>query len=179
MYLLLGSPGSGKSTQCQWLADHFNLEVIATGKLLRQGASELVDEQLRTGQLADSDFVLELFRSEIDRLTTAGAGDRILFDGSPRKPPEAAWMVENYGDRLRQVWIIQLAEAASQLRLSARQRSDDQPELIAKRRADFKRNIDQIAMTFLTARIPLVYLNADQPPDRIRQRLQETFIDIA
>ena len=83
--MLLGAPASGKGTQAARLADHFDLEHISTGAMLRQTVANggelgsLVGQLLKDGQLVPDNLVVELV---LDALEQSGNG--FVVDGFPR-----------------------------------------------------------------------------------------------
>ena len=83
--MLLGAPASGKGTQAARLADHFDLEHISTGAMLRQALADggelgsLVGQLLKDGQLVPDHLVVELV---LDALEQSGNG--FVVDGFPR-----------------------------------------------------------------------------------------------
>ena len=83
--MLLGAPASGKGTQAARLADHFDLEHISTGAMLRQAVANggelgsLVGQLLKDGQLVPDHLVVELV---LDALEQSGNG--FVVDGFPR-----------------------------------------------------------------------------------------------
>ena len=74
--MLVGAPASGKGTQATRLAQHFELEHISTGEILRRAVAQcgelgsLVGQSLKHGQLVPEYLVVELV---IDALERSGA----------------------------------------------------------------------------------------------------------
>ncbi|RIK25093.1 MAG: hypothetical protein DCC52_11700 [Chloroflexi bacterium] len=66
--LLFGPPGAGKSTQAEYLMQHWNLAAISTGKLLREQIAAgtpiglRVREVLARGELVDDALMIEILR---------------------------------------------------------------------------------------------------------------------
>lgn len=90
--ILLGRSGSGKGTQAKKLAEHFHLEYIGTGDLLRRFserdnvAARRMKETLAQGKLAPSWLPFFVW---MEKLAYTDAHLGVLFDGSPRKLGEA------------------------------------------------------------------------------------------
>ncbi|MBD3277675.1 MAG: adenylate kinase [Candidatus Aegiribacteria sp.] len=84
-----GPPGSGKGTQAQLVSDHFDLEHISTGILLREeieSGSELgrlIKETVESGHLVSDEIVNGEVFQRVREL------DRFLLDGYPRNIAQA------------------------------------------------------------------------------------------
>jgi len=84
-----GPPGSGKGTQADRISDHFGLEHISTGTLLRdeiESGSKLglrIQEIVESGHLVSDDIVNEEVFTRLRRI------DDFLLDGYPRNLEQA------------------------------------------------------------------------------------------
>ncbi|XP_066598395.1 UMP-CMP kinase isoform X2 [Prorops nasuta] len=86
---ILGGPGAGKGTLCQWLVDHFNYVHLSAGDLLRE---ERRNPGSEFGQLIESHMVngtivpVEITCSLLDRAmqNSDNPVKRFLIDGFPR-----------------------------------------------------------------------------------------------
>jgi adenylate kinase len=94
--VLMGGPGSGKTTLARGLAANNSMLVIETGNLL--GAEVKRDTPLgreimsyqAAGNLVPSDLVKRVISAELAR----GKGETILFDGFPRSMPQVDLLFE-------------------------------------------------------------------------------------
>ena len=91
--LFLASPGAGKGTQSEILAERFNLIHLSSGSLLRQevaSGSELGQKikaiQL-SGQLVSDDIIIEMIKNQLDNKACAKG---FIFDGFPRTATQAS-----------------------------------------------------------------------------------------
>ncbi|MDD5034936.1 MAG: adenylate kinase [Methylococcaceae bacterium] len=90
--ILLGSPGSGKGTQAQFITEKFAIPQISTGDMLRAAvragtplgleAKKIMD----AGQLVSDQIILGLIQ---ERIVSDDCKNGFLLDGFPRTIPQA------------------------------------------------------------------------------------------
>lgn len=122
---LFGPPGAGKGTQSLLLKEHFGLDVISTGNLIRAAIRNLtplglqVGEHVNAGGLVPDDLVRDLANESI----AAHSFDRFILDGYPRTTRQARWLaefLEAYKSPLEAVIFLKVSDAAIVDRLSKR-----------------------------------------------------------
>jgi adenylate kinase len=135
--LFLGPPGAGKGTQAQLLAQTRSLLHLSTGELLRaevQAGTDLgkeAEQVMASGALVSDDLVLAIVRSRLE-----GHGGGWLLDGFPRNLSQAAALdslLEDLGQSLEQVVLMELDDAVLIQRLLSRGRADDNEDVIRHR----------------------------------------------
>ena len=135
--LFLGPPGAGKGTQAQRLAQSNGLLHLSTGDLLRaevQAGSELgrqAEAVMARGELVSDELVLAIVRSRLSQ----GSGGWLL-DGFPRNLTQAEALdalLQELGQPIELVVLMELDDALLIQRLLSRGRSDDNEAVIRHR----------------------------------------------
>ncbi|MFM7675010.1 MAG: adenylate kinase [Synechococcus sp.] len=135
--LFLGPPGAGKGTQAQQLAERRGLLHLSTGDLLRAevaAGTDLGQEAeavMARGELVSDALVLAIVRG---RLESHGGG--WLLDGFPRKVTQAdalAVLLEELGQQIELVVLMELDDDVLLQRLLSRGRADDNETVIRHR----------------------------------------------
>jgi adenylate kinase len=135
--LFLGPPGAGKGTQAQRLAQSQGLLHLSTGDLLRaevQAGSELgrqAEAVMARGELVSDALVLAIVRSRLQQ----GSGGWLL-DGFPRNLAQAEALdalLQELGQPIELVVLMELDDAVLIQRLLSRGRSDDNEQVIRHR----------------------------------------------
>ncbi|SBO43570.1 adenylate kinase [Cyanobium sp. NIES-981] len=139
--LFLGPPGAGKGTQAQLLAGSRQLLHLSTGDLLRAevaAGSALGQEAaavMARGELVSDALVLAIVRSRLEQQAASGGGGWLL-DGFPRNVPQAEALeslLEELGQQIELVVLMELDDAVLLQRLLGRGREDDNQEVIRHR----------------------------------------------
>jgi adenylate kinase len=95
---MLGAPGAGKGTQAASLCQHFGIEQISTGDMLRVAMAEgsplgkQVSHLMDAGQLVADEIVVALVQQ---RLASPECASGFLLDGFPRTLDQANCMQEH------------------------------------------------------------------------------------
>lgn len=90
--ILLGSPGSGKGTQAQFITQKYAIPQISTGDMLRAAVREgtplgvEAKKVMDAGGLVSDDIILGLIK---ERITLADCQNGFLLDGFPRTIAQA------------------------------------------------------------------------------------------
>lgn len=126
-YILLGPPGSGKSTQADIFKRELGCEHIDMGSALRRAAQEptpfgirLNDIINRKRELVPDEIVQAVLGQEIRRI---GADRSVIIDGAPRRESqirEVLSVLSRYGKDFRKAIFIELSEEDSVDRISRR-----------------------------------------------------------
>ncbi|MGR9014331.1 MAG: adenylate kinase [Gammaproteobacteria bacterium] len=95
--ILLGSPGSGKGTQAQFITEKYAIPQISTGDMLRAAVREgtplgvAAKKVMDAGGLVSDDIILGLIK---ERIAQADCANGFLLDGFPRTIAQAEGLNE-------------------------------------------------------------------------------------
>ena len=133
--IMIGGPGSGKSTYSEIITKEVGIPHIYTGDMMRKLAQtdtpdgKMVKDLLSKGEFAPTSIVIKTVK---DRLQKPDAKDGYVFDGFPRSVEQAEKM-EDAGIEYDYVINLVVSEEEVVRRLTARGRADDKPEIIKNR----------------------------------------------
>ena len=133
--VMIGGPGSGKSTYSELLKKELGIAHIYTGDMMRtlskkntpDGKKER--ELLAKGEFAPTPIVIDAVK---ERMKQPDAMKGYVFDGFPRNTEQAEAM-ENKGIEYDHVINLVVSEEEVIKRLTSRGRADDKPEIIKNR----------------------------------------------
>ena len=136
--ILIGGPGSGKSTYAEFITKEFNIDHIYPGELLRKAKAQGGEmakrlSNLGKGEFAPNDIVLKLVKDAV-----AKANKGFVFDGYPRYMQQVKDL-EKEGIKIDKVVYLNVSPEEVIRRLTARGREDDKPEIIKNRIALYKK----------------------------------------
>lgn len=175
-FVLLGPPGSGKSTQGQILSQEKGIPHVSVGELIRQevaSGSELgqrLEEETRGGRLATPALVRDLIQ---DRLERDDAARGFILDGYPRQDEQLAEFEEmrremGWGDIL--VLGLEVPEEEVARRLAGRGRADDTPEVIRNRMEIYRQETEPV-MDYFRSRGEYLGIDGSGTIEEVSQRL--------
>nr|ACO15191.1 Probable adenylate kinase isoenzyme F38B2.4 [Caligus clemensi] len=133
-----GGPGSGKGTQCEYIARHFGYEHMASGELLRHeilsGSKRglQIYKLMADGNVVPSPVIIDLIA---EAMLKAGAKGYVL-DGFPVDVDQAKAFESQIGHPSL-IIDIEVTDAIQRDRLNKRGNFDDTEDSITKRIANF------------------------------------------
>jgi adenylate kinase len=139
--IILGFPGAGKGTQARRIEKWLSVPHVSTGDILR---TKMVSAaaQMNTGVLLSDDLVNRLV---IARLSENDCMRGFILDGYPRNVKQAKYLGQQFkaDDSVR---ILEIVAEEDQLltRLLARQRADDREDVIRRRFAIYRQEMQPV-----------------------------------
>ncbi|MEO1001965.1 MAG: adenylate kinase [Cyanobacteria bacterium J06638_7] len=174
--LFLGPPGAGKGTQAQRLAAECGLLHLSTGDLLRAevaAGSALGQEAqavMARGELVSDALVLAIVRHRLEEQSDGGGW---LLDGFPRNLTQAealAVLLEELGQPIELVVLLELDDGVLIQRLLSRGRSDDN-EAVIRHRLEVYREQTAPLIAYYQERQLLQSVEADGTVEQIGARI--------
>jgi adenylate kinase len=186
--LLLGPQGSGKGTQARRIADEFGIAHISTGEMLRSAITTgtplglEVKPIVERGDLVPDELMIGLIRERLDDDDTR---EGFVLDGFPRTMAQARaldLMLGEIGRDLDVVFELQVPDEVSTARLEKRAveegRTDDTPEAIARRLAEYRDKTEPL-VGYYRLRGNLVGVHGESPIDQVFREIQEALQTVA
>ncbi len=181
--LIIGPQGAGKGTQASRISGEFGIPHVSTGDMFRSAiasGSDLgrqVEPILASGELVPDELTIELIR---DRLGEHDAAGGFVLDGFPRNLSQADaldTMLAEIGRELDTVLFFDLADDIATERMLGRARdegrSDDSPEVIARRLALYHEQTEPVIEHYrATGR--LTRLHAERSIDSVYAEVSES-----
>lgn len=172
--VILGGPGAGKGTQANWISQHLQIPLIATGDILRTAIAnqtvlgQKAEPYVLTGELVPDEIMIEFIRQ---RLLLADVEAGWLLDGYPRtafQAEELDFLLEDLQQRLD--WAIYLNVDYSILKSRSLQRSrtDDTPDIIQRRLQLFEERTIPI-LEYYSFRNRLLEIDGNKTLQQVKQ----------
>jgi adenylate kinase len=186
--LLLGPQGSGKGTQAKRVAGEYGLVHVATGDILRAEMAAGTGLGLRVkpiydaGRLVPDELIIDVLR---DRIMRPDASAGFVLDGFPRTMPQAEAldrMLDEVERELDVVFELQVSDEECLARLTRRaeeeRRTDDTPEVIARRLALYHEQTEPLVEHYRSSG-KVVGIHAERSIDAVFAEIQETLEQVA
>ena len=164
--LLVGAPGSGKTTQAKFLAKKYSLPAFSMADLLKKEISEKKDPatkvlaaSIASGSLLPDEAAVDLIRL---RLFQTDLTKGFILDGFPSTAGQAKALDRMLEDKKLPkavVVVLEVADDVVRKRMRSRGRADDKPEIIEARIREFRNEAALLAGWAGQTRV--VRVNAD------------------
>ncbi len=185
--LIIGPQGAGKGTQASRISGEFGIPHVSTGEMFRAAiasGSDLgrqVEPILAAGDLVPDELTIELIR---DRLGERDAARGFVLDGFPRNLSQAGAlgaMLAEIGRELDTVLFFDLADDVATQRMLGRARaegrSDDTPEVIARRLAVYHEQTEPVIEHY-RATGSLVRLHAERSIESVYAEIGDALVGL-
>lgn len=123
IYIFIGSPGAGKGTQAELLAERCGFFTLSTGEALRKHVrlgtevGKAAKQVMDRGELVSDEILLNILKEELG----AAQKDRVILDGYPRNLRQAETLgLGIFGHEIKGVLHLDLDQSLLVERLSGR-----------------------------------------------------------
>jgi adenylate kinase len=174
--LVLGPQGAGKGTQAKRISEEFGIPHISTGDMFRAAAAagtelgRVVEPLTARGILVPDEVTIALIR---ERLADDDAREGFVLDGFPRNLAQAEALDEllaGIGRELDAILFFDIPDEVGMeralLRARIENRTDDTPEVIARRLATYHSETEPIVEHY-RATGKLVPLHAGRTTEQV------------
>lgn len=173
--ILLGIQGSGKGTQAEIMARHYNLAIFEMGNEFRHLAEQdtplgkKIKNIIEHGKLVPAKIVIEVVQTFLDKIP---AKQSVIFDGVPRnrEQQKAFNQLLKQKNRHYRVVNINIPEDETLKRLMIRHRHDDTPEIIRNRITIFYKNTQPVIENYRRKKL-VIDINGDQSIDKVAKEI--------
>lgn len=187
--VILGGPGSGKSTQARQLCRHLGIVEISSGNILRRAIASQTDlgqkaqPYVEKGELVPDEILIEFMRQRLLQPDTANGW---VLEGYPRtafQAEELDFLLEELNQQLDWAIYLTVPESVMMTRsvarsqnyakdstTSAKSRLDDHPKIVPRRIELFHERTVPI-LEYYDYRQKLLTINGDQPPEQVQQNI--------
>lgn len=191
--VLIGPPGSGKTTQRDRVVEKYGFKSISTGNVVRRAAEENpeIEHIINEGKLLPDEMMEKIIKKEISE----SEGRDMIFDGYPRDEAQAKTLtkITDENDFSLNVIFIRVSREEVFKRLGKRyicekcgtastspgicscgekltKREDDKPEVIEERMDIFEENSKPI-VEYYRNRGELLEIDGEGSFDEVTQRI--------
>jgi len=178
--ILFGAPGCGKGTQAKRLAEHYGLNHISTGEVIRSEIArktELgrsMEGYISRGELAPDDIVVGMIRDYME----SHRGEGSIFDGFPRTTAQAEAfdiMLDRIGLAVDTMIYMDVPEQELVDRILLRGkdsgRADDASEEVIRNRIDVYRSQTEVVAEYYSQRGKYAGVNGHGTMAEVFERL--------
>lgn len=174
--VMLGGPGSGKSTQSHNLSQELKLPVISMGGILREAITSATPLGIKAkpyvekGDLLPDSMMIEFIQQ---RLMQEDGGQGWILEGYPRtafQAEELDFLLEDLGQPLDWALYLKIDEATMVERSLNRSLFDDHPEAITTRIGRFHEYTVPL-LEYYTGKKILLTVNAHPEVDQVTKMI--------
>jgi adenylate kinase len=170
--LIIGPPGSGKSTQAELLSENLGIPHLSTGDIFhylseeKSSRGEKIRKIMGSGGLVDDKEALRIIDEQLKGKQYQGG---FIIDGTPR----SLWQAQNFNHVLDEVFYLRVSDETNMKRLVKRDRQDtDSPGIIKKRLAVYHQETEPMLVYYRKLGI-LEEVNGERPVEQISQDISK------
>ncbi|MEB3295520.1 MAG: nucleoside monophosphate kinase [Synechococcales bacterium] len=174
--MILGGPGSGRTTQALQLAAALEVKVISTGELLRDAIAletelgQQVKSLVEKGEFVPDEFMIEFIKL---RLRRSDVSNGWILEGYPRtafQAEELDFLLEERQQVIDFAISLEIEAEVLMERSLSRARPDDTPEAI-QRRIDLHQDLTLPMLEYYELRGKLLRIDGNQPIPQVTQQI--------
>lgn len=171
--IILGPPGSGKSTQAELLAKFMGVPCLEAGNLLYYLSQEdskegqKIKKTMESGDLVEDELTIETISGQ---LKSTSYKNGVIIDGFPRSLTQA----QKFKFPVDKILYIEVSDKENTKRLLKRGRKDDTAELIKKRLEIYHQETEPV-LEFYRQRGILLDIDGERPIELIHEDILKKF----
>tara|TARA_A100000164_G_scaffold318382_1_gene299423 strand:- start:74 stop:658 length:585 start_codon:yes stop_codon:yes gene_type:complete len=168
--IILGGPGSGKSTYTEYLIKHFNINHIYPGGMLRKEVEknteigQAVKNIIAKGEFVPNKIVLDLIKNKVEE-----SPNGYVLDGWPRYMQQVEDMEES-GIEYDHAVFLDVSKEEIMKRLLARGRADDTEEIINNRIDLYQKETGPV-IEYLKRKPGFIEIKAEGKPEEVANEI--------
>jgi adenylate kinase len=147
VFIMLGPPGSGKSTQSQILTKKYGIPTITAAQVLKKDLDKKtktsgIQGSVESGELLDHDAIQELMKA---RLLLPDTAHGFILSGYPQTAQQAKELDQFLKDNLfpaAKVIFLETPDDVVTQRMLQRRRADDKQDNIERRLREYHAEVD-------------------------------------
>ncbi|MBI2021561.1 nucleoside monophosphate kinase [Candidatus Daviesbacteria bacterium] len=170
--LILGLPGSGKTTQAKKIAEDLKICFINFGQILREMIAadgplgKKIKEKVEKGFLVEDELVAQIIK---DRLKQPDCQYGFVIDGYPRSLAQ----IHLFDPKFDYVIHLNVSEEKATKRMLSRGRLDDKDRIIATRFKAQKRRIVMLLNYYISIN-KLIEIDGEQSIEEVHRQIKKS-----
>lgn len=170
--IVMGPPGSGKSTQADLLSEELGIPHLKTGDVFHYLSQEdspqgrEIKKIIESGMLIDDKYALKVIE---EHLTGKQYQKGFILDGTPR----SLWQAKNFKIKLDKVFYLKVSDEENTKRLVKRGRADTDKKNVIKKRLEVYHHETEPMLGYYRKKGFLEEVDGERPIEDIFQDLLE------